>query len=1241
MTDDDTVVGTASTLPLIIFGGYGSDDLRGGQGADAIFGDRGLVQWHAGGVLVAQSGNGGVDDFTDGVLRPSTLITVRDNYLGGNDTIRGLGGEDVLIGGTGGDRIDGGLARDLIFGDNVELDRRTTLGNHTNPRFRVLSGTQLYSTDGSATNGAAQVTGAWQNDPAGATAWSDFQITLLDHADDTPADRFGDDYLAGGAGDDVIFGQLGDDVIQGDGSIDLTVSAGRNAAGDLVVAPSQENAATDGDDYIEGGGGTDTIFGNLGRDDIIGGSSSLFSLTTPSQRPDGADLIFGGAGLDIGRNDDTPGHGRDSDAIVGDNGTIYRIVTAGGTGYRTFAYDNYGGPANERLIPRAVDLLDYTPGGPDWPSYAGDIYGDDEVHGESGDDTVYTGGGNDVIFGDAGDDDLIGGWGHDWISGGTGIDGILGDDGRIFTSRNGSTEPLNGVGVANAQVEITTPGRVQIAILYPTGKLNKTVDLTPFAADGDWANPENEILYGNDVIFGGWDDDFLHGGSGEDAISGAEALTIGYGVGGVRSDFFRPFNDGTLLGFDAVAGMFELYDEYNPMVKIIVGGGEWFLNFSHLEGRYPCLATNAGGACSLVSTVLSDGDDVVFGDHGSDWLVGGTGRDTLWGGWGNDLLNADDVLTTNGGLNNQPDTHTTYEDRAVGGAGLDVLIANTGGDRLIDWVGEFNSYLVPFAPFGLGTVSRQVPPALFEFLYQLSKAQGADFTVAQLAGAASAPRNGEPFGEIGLVTQKDDFWQDQTGGPRDPQPGNVPGGKRDVLRAADFNTGTQAFYADSGSFTASGGTLDVTAASTSGDAVAVYYIDEYLPIYFEIHAQVYLTKPTGGWKANAYVIFDYFSPTDFKFAGVDQSTNKLVMGRRTAAGWIVDVQSSISGGVKFNTWYTMLVAVNGTTVTVVLGGKVAFTHTFAPRIVDGEAVGLNKGFVGVGSKQARGKFDNISVAVLPPQITLDVAESFDAGPGLAGDTQQGSWVASGGSLTGSGATTSAPAVTLVELGDTLEANSYLEITATLRLAAGSVAGVVYDFYSLSEYKFIVLDLASQSVIFGHVTGGAWVVDEVVARTLVAGQAYTMLVTIKGASVSLTLNGTFIRSRAYNAALADGAVGLLVRSGSASYDSVRIRTDGWSPPVEALALPTEPAPAPAPAPAEPAPTEPAPPEPAPTEPAPTEPGPTEPAPTEPAPTEPAPTEPAPTEPAPTEPGPTEPAPTEPAPTSAPTKPGKRK
>ena len=560
-------VGGADTITTgngidIVLGGALGDTIDVGAGNDLVLGDHGAITWLVlgGGLQVARA-------------------EVTDNALGGGDTIRGRAGEDVLVGGAAGDAIDAGDGRDLVFGDNVVLDRTTTFGNHTSPRFRVLSGTKIYSTD-LLTAGQALVTGAWQLDPAGPTAWSDFRITLLDHdtATQTANDnRYGSDYIAGGAGDDTIFGQLGNDVIQGDGSIDgAQVGASRDGTGALVIAPSVA-ATTDGDDYIEGGGGRDVVFGGLGRDDIIGGSSDLYSLVTMTQRPDVGDLLFGGSGGAIGRNDQTALHGRDSDTIVGDNGQVLRIVVAGagGTSYPTFTYDSYG--ETVRLLPRAVVLLDYTPGGPDlsptlFPGMtqaasagAGtgtrDVWGADEVHGESGDDTVYTGGGNDVVFGDAGDDDVIGGWGHDWISGGAGTDGVIGDDGRIFTSRNGSTELLNGVTTANAQVEITTPGRLQVAVLFPAGRLTKTVDITPFSLDGRFDNPLFVPRYANDVIFGGLGDDFLHGAAGDDAVSGAEALTTSWAArytgstptGVVETSFTRPFNDGALLGFDPAA----------------------------------------------------------------------------------------------------------------------------------------------------------------------------------------------------------------------------------------------------------------------------------------------------------------------------------------------------------------------------------------------------------------------------------------------------------------------------------------------------------------------------------------------------------------------------------------------------------------------------------------------------------------------------------------------------------------
>ncbi|MBP1689412.1 MAG: hypothetical protein H6Q33_5555, partial [Deltaproteobacteria bacterium] len=522
--------------------------------------------------------------------------------------------------------------------------------------------------------------------------------------------------------------------------------------------------------------------------------------------------------------------------------TTVPVVTANGSpAYLGFNYDNYG--ATKTLIVHGVRLLDYTAGGPDYnptlfseTPVAGmrnefgiyavkDIGGHDEVHGETGDDIIYLGGGNDIAYGDAENDDTIGGWGADWISGGTGADGILGDDGRIFTSRNslsadkyladGKTlnpnytarlgEPLYGVALiakpsdtdlkninGDALNEIIyTPGNVQISVINPSGMLKKEVDLTPWNLDagetqGAYLNPSTVVpQYANDVIFGGLGSDWLHGGSGDDAISGAEALSVSYTqtysdttnvlTGVARSDWTRPYNSGDMLRFNVDdptgwhrdrsrrSGEFALYDEYDPLRKLeliltsgitgeigtaykdqnelggFVTTGEWFLNFNAYygpdagatgEGVFRASGITPDGV--PYSATFDDGADRLFGDLGNDWIVGGTGRDTSYGGFGNDLINDDDYLNTETDERNNkdaidspydnqgPDTQPYYEDRAYGGAGRDVLIGNTGGDRLIDWVGEFNTFLVPFSPYGTASVSRTLQPQLSEFLYALT-----------------------------------------------------------------------------------------------------------------------------------------------------------------------------------------------------------------------------------------------------------------------------------------------------------------------------------------------------------------------------------------------------------------------------------------------------------------------------------------------------------------------------------------
>ena len=202
-------------------------------------------------------------------------------------------------------------------------------------------------------------------------------------------------------------------------------------------------------------------------------------------------------------------------------------------------------------------------------------------------------------------------------------------------------------------------------------------------------------------------------------------------------------------------------------------GAEFFLNFDPAEG--PLVAGS--------TTVRSDGDDIIFGDMGNDWLVGGTGRDHVFGGWGDDLINLDDDHRTNGGLNNAPDADASYADFTYGGAGRDVLIGNSAGDNMVDTTGEFNSFLVPFSKFGPPTVNRVINPQMEQFLYSLGKADGADQTLSApgVPTGGTAARNGEPFGELGVITPQDEAAGTNRGGPRDPQPGNTSGTSADKV----------------------------------------------------------------------------------------------------------------------------------------------------------------------------------------------------------------------------------------------------------------------------------------------------------------------------------------------------------------------------------------------------------------------------------------------------------------------------
>jgi Ca2+-binding RTX toxin-like protein len=1320
-TDSDTLFGDNGFGAM---GGVGAEDSSGaGDGGDQIFGDHGRLypqfsaMWNGVGdwraslhsrnffaIDIGQN-DGAEGDRMWGQAGDDNMIGQQgdDRMWGGNNDDDMIGGHNVRGGwdelGVPGaidadisdvlfnDMMDGDGGDDVMAGDNAIIWRR---GDTNDPRFRSLTGTSIYTTDPDSIT-----TNIGENVRPNPTGSDGRDVTLVDHDFTIQGDaqgRFGRDIMAGGAAADRMFGQLDDDLMQGDGSIDLAATAAfyHSWQVDAPGLPDDNNPGapevsdsyvelyfnvpeqlTDGHDYMEGNGGADLMFGGLGQDDMIGGSSELYGLDTWAKRPDGSDIMFGGAGIRTERNDFgasingiafasldgatnvitelAAGHANDADYMMGDNANIYRIVSAVNGQFVTFNYDNYAGGV--RIIVRAMEQLDYHLGGAD---YNGGTYNADGqahvtgadldngaadfMHGEAGDDFMFGMTGSDLMFGDGQDDDLVGGYGNDWMSGGTGQDGMLGDDGLIYTSRNSTIgEPLNSIAglLANDPSAkyshgnvldelISTPGDIQIAVINVTGALKKTADLVPFSYDPTWLGLDDEFPddasftpFADDLIFGGLGSDFLHGGSGDDGVSGAEALeaayiptfdldgnltgvlNLGYDAVGLTDgpwvflgiSTYGTNNPGDALAFNPVdldgqhlnnryrAGEFFLYDEYDPRRKIMLtpagelykntGGTlgvdffEFVLNFRESEGIVRPAGTvpkSTGQQAENYPQVNDDGKDAIFGDNGNDWLVGGTGRDDIYGGWGNDMLNADDKhsITDDGTKTGTfSDTHPTYEDRAYGGAGRDVLIGNTGGDRLIDWVGEYNSYLVPYAPFGQASVSRTLQPFLPEFLYALSAGDGADFTryTDAVGGTPPAPtnnnpnpsRNGEPHGELGLVLQKDFAWQDQTGAPADPQAGNIPGGHRDVLRSAGFNDGTSdGFFADSGTWTVKSGVYTVAPVAKGSDALTVFYVDDFIPSYFEVLATLNAVKPTTGYKANAYIIFDYQSETDFKFAGIDVSNSKLVVGQRTEAGWTVVKQGSYPGSLKSGTNYNVFLSVNGSTITLIVDNKVTLTHTFAPRIgTDGVAHGLSHGMVGLGADNAKATIDNMIVQRLAPVMTFVRTVDFSSGvTNLFDAPASGTWNLSSGRYVGAASGTTA-AVSLI----TVDPAPAALIDLSTILSTTGTGGLVFDYYNPTAFKFAAVDRVAGTVTLGHRTAKGWFTDAVYSNAAIkTSNDQSLAITIKGTTVSVKWNNSLVISFAFNALATDGATGLLSRTGTTSFNEVKFQTDDPGMPI---------------------------------------------------------------------------------------------
>ena len=345
------------------------------------------------------------------------------------------------------------------------------------------------------------------------------------------------DTLNGGAGTDFMYGGRGNDTVDG------------NAGNDTLLGG-------DGDDTLRGDGGIDALYGEAGTDNLSGG--------------DGGDFLFGGAG------DDTLDGGIGNDVLLGDAGND---TLNGGDG---------------------IDVL-----------YA--INAETETL-NGGADTDYL-----LVYGDGS---------NVTVSGGTGDDLLY-----YYADAAGGT--------------ITTNDDIEFSYLVVQGQTGGEASLIAGNGDnilvvlGDPTSARVEAGGGNDVVYGSVGVEELNGGAGNDILLGFGGDdTLNGGAG--NDSLYSGLGADSLLG--GVGNDFLFIDS----ADVFVSGGTGFdavysndglaLNTTNMAvtGVEAIYATNADDVLNVVNNGVGV---VLVGFGGNDFLSGALGQaDQLYGGVGSDTL---------------------------------------------------------------------------------------------------------------------------------------------------------------------------------------------------------------------------------------------------------------------------------------------------------------------------------------------------------------------------------------------------------------------------------------------------------------------------------------------------------------------------------------------------------------------------------------------------------------------------
>jgi glucose/arabinose dehydrogenase len=264
-----------------------------------------------------------------------------------------------------------------------------------------------------------------------------------------------------------------------------------------------------------------------------------------------------------------------------------------------------------------------------------------------------------------------------------------------------------------------------------------------------------------------------------------------------------------------------------------------------------------------------------------------------------------------------------------------------------------------------------------------------------------------------------------------------------------------------------------------GDALSL--LPESTPLPPEWTASVTLVSDTEpGYYRNGFIIFDYVSPTNFKYAGLRVAAGQWVIGQRTAAGW--EDRASLPATISHYREHAIRFGVSGTTVTIFVPAAGQLSHEFASPPFGGR--------IGLATERSQTSFDDFMVSLLP--LPTPVA---------------GSW-----SLESETAYRASPLVLEGDAVSLLPDSTELppDWTASVTIQIDPVPGlyrngfIIFDYVSETQFKYAGLRQAAGQWVIGERTAEGW--EDRAAQPATIGPRRDQALRIDVAGTAVTLFG---------------------------------------------------------------------------------------------------------------------------------------